>query len=40
MNARLAKTDSIVAIYILIAFIMFIVPLPAVLLDVDRKSVV
>ncbi len=34
MNARLAKTDSIVAIYILIAFIMFIVPLPAVLLDV------
>ena len=31
---RLRKTDAIVAIYILIAFIMFIVPLPAVLLDV------
>ena len=34
MNARLAKTDTIVAIYILIAFIMFIVPLPALVLDV------
>jgi len=34
MNLRLAKTDAIVAIYILIAFIMFIVPLPAGLLDV------
>ena len=43
MNLRLAKTDAIVAIYILVAFIMLIVPLPAALLDVfmaDRKSVV
>ena len=34
MNLRLAKTDAIVAIYILVAFIMLIVPLPAALLDV------
>ena len=34
MTARLAKTDAMVAIYILVAFIMLIVPLPAVLLDV------
>ncbi|MGN0166928.1 MAG: flagellar biosynthesis protein FlhA [Acetatifactor sp.] len=34
MNARLAKTDAMVAIYILVAFIMLIVPLPAALLDV------
>ena len=34
MNARMAKTDTIVAIYILVAFIMLIVPLPAALLDV------
>ena len=32
--ARLQKTDAIVAIYILIAFIMFIVPLPGAVLDV------
>ena len=34
MNSRLAKTDAIVAIYILVAFVMLIVPLPAGLLDV------
>ncbi len=34
MNARLAKTDAIVAIYVLVAFIMLIVPIPAGLLDV------
>ncbi len=34
MNARLHKTDAMVAIYILIAFIMLIVPLPAAMLDV------
>ena len=34
MNLKMAKTDAIVALYILIAFIMFIVPLPAVLVDV------
>ena len=34
MNARLAKTDAIVAIYVLVAFIMLIVPLPATILDV------
>jgi len=34
MNARLAKTDAIVAIYVLVAFIMLIVPLPASVLDV------
>lgn len=34
MNARMAKTDTIVAIYILVAFIMLIVPLPAALLDI------
>jgi flagellar biosynthesis protein FlhA len=34
MNQRLAKTDAMVAIYILIAFIMLIVPLPAALIDV------
>ena len=33
-NTKLAKTDTIVAIYILVAFIMLIVPLPAGLLDV------
>ncbi len=34
MNQRLAKTDAIVAIYVLVAFIMLIVPLPAAILDV------
>ncbi len=34
MSTRLHKTDAIVAIYILVAFIMLIVPLPAGLLDV------
>lgn len=34
MNARLAKTDAIVAIYVLVAFIMLIVPLPATVLDI------
>jgi flagellar biosynthesis protein FlhA len=34
MSARLAKTDAIVAIYVLVAFIMLIVPLPATVLDV------
>ncbi|MCI9143035.1 MAG: flagellar biosynthesis protein FlhA [Lachnospiraceae bacterium] len=34
MTARLAKTDAIVAIYVLVAFIMLIVPIPALLLDV------
>ncbi|MCI8528626.1 MAG: flagellar biosynthesis protein FlhA [Lachnospiraceae bacterium] len=34
MNPRLAKTDAIVAIYVLVAFIMLIVPLPALILDV------
>ena len=29
MNERLAKTDTIVAIYVLVAFIMLIVSLPA-----------
>ncbi len=34
MNERLAKTDAIVAVYVLVAFIMLIVPLPAAVLDV------
>lgn len=34
MSLRLQKTDAVVAIYILVAFIMLIVPLPAGLLDV------
>ena len=34
MNPRLAKTDAIVAIYVLVAFMMLIVPLPAAILDV------
>ena len=34
MNIRMRKTDAVVAVYILVAFIMFIVPLPAWLLDV------
>lgn len=34
MNGRLARTDSMVAIYVLIAFIMLIVSLPATVLDV------
>ncbi len=34
MNMRMAKSDAIVAVYILVAFVMLIVPLPAVLLDV------
>ena len=34
MNVRLQKWDAVVGIYILVAFIMFIVPLPAFLLDV------
>ena len=34
MNLKMAKTDIIVAVYILVAFIMFIVPLPAGMVDV------
>ncbi len=34
MNVKLAKTDAVVAIYILVAFVMLIVPLPSWLLDV------
>ncbi len=34
MDVRLQRTDAIVAIYILIAFAMLIVPLPAAILDV------
>ncbi len=34
MNLKMAKTDVVVAVYILVAFIMFIVPLPAGLVDV------
>lgn len=34
MNIKMRRTDAIVAIYVLVAFVMFIVPLPAVLLDV------
>ena len=34
MNTRLQRTDAMVAIYILVAFVMLIVPLPAALLDV------
>ena len=34
MNARLKRTDAIVAIYILTAFVMLIIPLPSFLLDV------
>jgi len=34
MPTKLQKTDAIVALYLLIAFIMFIVPLPAALLDI------
>ena len=34
MNIRLAKTDAMIAIYMLVAFVMLIVPLPAALLDV------
>lgn len=34
MNLKMRRTDAIVAIYILVAFVMFIVPLPAILLDV------
>lgn len=34
MNIKLAKTDAMIAIYMLVAFIMLIVPLPAALLDV------
>ena len=34
MSERLAKTDAIIAIYVLVAFMMFIVPLPAAILDV------
>ena len=33
MDKRLAKTDAIIAIYVLVAFIMLIVPLPATVLD-------
>ncbi len=32
--AKMSKTDAIVAIYILVAFLMFLIPLPAGLLDV------
>ncbi|MGN0401014.1 MAG: flagellar biosynthesis protein FlhA [Acetatifactor sp.] len=34
MNPKMAKTDTIIAVYILVAFIMLIVPLPAAVLDV------
>ena len=34
MNIKLQKTDAMVAIYILVAFVMLIVPLPAFLLDI------
>ncbi|MCM1100919.1 MAG: flagellar biosynthesis protein FlhA [Clostridium sp.] len=34
MSTKLKRTDAIVALYMLIAFIMFIVPLPAMVLDV------
>ena len=34
MNVKLQKWDAVVAIYILTAFIMLIVPLPAWILDV------
>ena len=34
MSSKMAKTDVMIAIYVLVAFIMFIVPLPAVILDV------
>jgi len=34
LGTRLQKTDAIIAIYILIAFIMLIVPLPSLILDV------
>ena len=34
MNLKMAKMDIIVAVYILVAFIMFIVPLPAGMVDV------
>ena len=34
MNLKMANTDIIVAVYILVAFIMFIVPLPAGMVDV------
>jgi len=34
MDTRLQRTDAIVAIYILLAFVMLIVPLPATILDV------
>ena len=33
-NLKFAKTDAVVALYVLIAFIMFIVPLPSWLIDV------
>lgn len=33
MHIKMRKTDAVVAVYILVAFIMFIVPLPAWLLD-------
>ena len=34
MSSKMAKTDIMIAIYVLVAFIMFIVPLPALILDV------
>ncbi len=34
MGVRLRKTDAMIAIYILVAFMMLIVPLPAIVLDV------
>ncbi len=34
MSDKMARTDVMIAIYVLIAFMMFIVPLPAVILDV------
>lgn len=34
MSIKMRRTDAVVAVYILVAFIMFIVPLPAWLLDV------
>ena len=34
MSIKLQRSDTMIAIYILVAFIMLIVPLPAALLDV------
>ena len=34
MSNKMARTDVMIAIYVLVAFMMFIVPLPAGILDV------